>query len=97
MPLPPAHLGNAQVQPLPTLVPHALLGEPELHHPARVEDDLGDVGLAARSDLAEDAFAKVEEAGPDDALERREVGWSDLARKESEDMCLKGTHNLQDS
>lgn len=74
MPLPPAHLGNAQVQPLPTFVPHALLDEPKLHHSARVENDLGDVCLAARSDLAEDAFAKVEEAGPDDALQCQRWG-----------------------
>lgn len=74
MPLPPAHLGNAQVQPLSTLVSHALLDEPKLHHSARVENNLGDVCFAARSDLAEDAFAKVEEAGPDDALQCQRSG-----------------------
>jgi hypothetical protein len=87
MPLEAADGRHLEVEPLAALVRHARLGKADLHNASRVEEDLGDGCRPPGANFAQDALAKVEETGPDDAdwVERESGGSRALVQSEGKD------------
>ena len=93
MPLEAGDVGNLNEQPLAGSVLERRLDDAELHSTGRVDEDFGELGRTARTDLPPDTLKEVDDAGPDGEAPG-EVTNADLRVVEGEDFgeaWIRGT------
>ena len=71
MPLEVGDVGHLKEQPLAGGVLEGRLDDAEFHRTGRVDEDLGELGRTARTDLPIDTLSEVDDTGPDGVTPRK--------------------------